>query len=144
MSVAYTACRPIYTRAVFFHVFLKFEKGMPAVSSRTTPLRVYMLQIYSAVILVLAINSLKMKQMVDLFCFAVVKRSRGELIPKYCRIKFYRVRIRLWTRKKKRFGIILEYVIILQWTSLVTPPKACLYSRGMCDHNAFSISTKYA
>ena len=101
MSVVCTACRPTYTGAVFFHVFLKFEKGMPAVSSMTTPLRVYMLQIYSAVILVLAINSLKMKQMVDLFCFAVVKRSRDELIPKYCRIKFYRVRIRLWTRKKK-------------------------------------------
>ena len=53
-----------YTGAVFFYVFLKFKRGMPAVSSMTTPLRVYrpMLRIYSAVILVLAINSLTMKQ----------------------------------------------------------------------------------
>ena len=55
---------------------------MPAVSSMTTPLRVCMLRIYSAVILVLAITSLKMKQMVDFFCFAVVERLRAELISK--------------------------------------------------------------
>ena len=47
----------IYTGAVFFHVFLKFKRGMPAVSSMTTPLRIYLLQIYSAAFLVLAINS---------------------------------------------------------------------------------------
>ena len=50
----------------FFHVFLKLKSGMPAVSSMTTSLRV-MLRIYSAVIFVPAINSLKMKQMVDFF-----------------------------------------------------------------------------
>ena len=57
MSIACTVC--IYTGAVFFHVFLNFKRGIPAVSSMTTPLRVDMLQIYSAVILVLVINSLK-------------------------------------------------------------------------------------
>ena len=57
----------MYTRAVFFQVFLKFKRSMPAVSSMTTPLRVYMLRIYGAAILVLAINSLNMKQMVDFF-----------------------------------------------------------------------------
>ena len=55
---------------------------MPAVSSMTAPLRVCMLRIYSAVILVLAINSLKMKQMVNCFCFAVVEQLRAELISK--------------------------------------------------------------
>ena len=55
---------------------------MPAVSSTTTPLRVYVLRIYSAAILVLAINSRKMKEMVDFFCFAVVERLRAELISK--------------------------------------------------------------
>ena len=51
------------------HIFshLKFKRGMPAVSSMTTPLRVYMLLIYSVVILVLVMNALKMKQMVDFF-----------------------------------------------------------------------------
>ena len=51
----------------FFHVFLKFNRGMPAVSSMTTPLLVYMFRIWSIVILVLTINSLKMKQMFDVF-----------------------------------------------------------------------------
>ena len=44
----------------FFHAFLKFKWVMPAVSSMTTPLRVYMLRIYGAAAFVLAINSLKM------------------------------------------------------------------------------------
>ena len=56
MSVVCTDC--IYTGAVFFRVFPKFERDMPAVSSMTAPLRV-MLRIYSAVVLVLAINSTK-------------------------------------------------------------------------------------
>ena len=47
----------ICTEAVFFHAFLKLKRGMPAVSSVTTHLRVYMLHIYSAAILVLAINN---------------------------------------------------------------------------------------
>ena len=42
---------------------------MAAVSSVATSLCVYMLQTYSAVILVLAINSFKMKQMVVFFLF---------------------------------------------------------------------------
>ena len=46
---------------------------MPTVSSMTSidnmPLRVHMFRIYSVVILVLTINSLKMKQMVDFFLF---------------------------------------------------------------------------
>ena len=66
----------------FFHVFPKFKRGMPTVSSMTAPLRAYMLRIYSAVILVMAMNSLKMKQMVDFFCFEVVERMRAELISK--------------------------------------------------------------
>ena len=66
MSKVCTAC--IYTRAVFFHVFPKIKMGMAAVSSTATPLRVYMPRIYSAVILVLAINLLKMKQGFFLFC----------------------------------------------------------------------------
>ena len=66
----------------FFHVSLKFKRGTPAVSSMTSPLRVCMLRIYSAVILALAINSLKIKQMVNFFCFAVVERLRAELISK--------------------------------------------------------------
>ena len=58
----------IYTGAIFFYVFPKFKRGMPAVTSMTTPLRV-VLRIYRAVIFVLAINSSKMKQMVVyLFC----------------------------------------------------------------------------
>ena len=48
----------------------------------TASLRVHMLRIYSVVILVLTIKSLKMKQMVVFFCFAVVERLRAELIPK--------------------------------------------------------------
>ena len=69
MSVVCTTC--IYTgaRAVFSHAFLKFKKGMPPVSSVTMPLRVNMLRIYSAVILVLAINSLKTNQMAEFFLF---------------------------------------------------------------------------
>ena len=68
----------------FFHVFLQFKSGMPAVSYTTTPLRVYMLRNYGAVILVLAINSLKMKQMIDvLFRFTVVEELRAELISKW-------------------------------------------------------------
>ena len=65
-----------------FHVFLKFKRGMPAVSSMTTPLRVHMLWIYSVVILVLTITSLKTKQMIDFFCSAVVERLSAELISK--------------------------------------------------------------
>ena len=63
-------------------MFLKFKRGTPVVSSMTTPLRVNMIRVYSAVIIVLAINSLNMKQMVDFFCFAVVERLRAELISK--------------------------------------------------------------
>ena len=55
---------------------------MPSVSSMTTPLRVYMLRIYSAAILMLAIFSRKMKEIIDFFCFAVVERLRAELISK--------------------------------------------------------------
>ena len=79
MSVVCTAC--IHTRAVFFHLFLKIKRCMAAVSSVATPLRVYMLSTYSAVILVLAINFLKMKHIVVfLFCFAVVERLRAGMI----------------------------------------------------------------
>ena len=40
MNVVCTAC--IYTGTLFFHEFLKCERGMPAsVSSMTTPLHVY-------------------------------------------------------------------------------------------------------
>ena len=67
----------------FFHVFLKFKKGMSAVSSMTTPRRVYTLRIYSVVILVLAVNSFKMKEIFELFiCFAVVERLCAELMSK--------------------------------------------------------------
>ena len=55
---------------------------MPAVSPMTTPLRVSTLRIYSAVILVLALNSLKIKEMVDFFRFAEAERLRAELISK--------------------------------------------------------------
>ena len=64
----------MYTRAVFFHLFPKFKRGMVTVSFVATSLRVYMLRTYSAVILALAINSLKMKQMVVFFLFC---RSRA-------------------------------------------------------------------
>ena len=72
----------MYAGALFFHAFLKFKRGMPAVSSMTTQLRKHMLRIYSVVILVLTIKSLKMKQMIDFFCLAVVERVRAELISK--------------------------------------------------------------
>ena len=65
MSVACTTC--IYNRAAFFHLLPKIKRGMATVRSVATPLRVYMLRTYSAVILVLAINSFKMKQMVNFF-----------------------------------------------------------------------------
>ena len=65
MSVVCGTC--IYTGDVFFHVFPKFKRGMIAVGSMTMPLRVHMLRIYSVVILMLPIKSLKMKQMVDFF-----------------------------------------------------------------------------
>ena len=80
MNVVCSTC--IYNGTFFLHVFLKFKRGMPAVSSMTTPLLVHMLRSYRAVILVLAINSLKIKQMIDFFCFAVVERLRAELISK--------------------------------------------------------------
>ena len=64
----------------FFHVFQKFKRGMPDDSSMTMPLRAYMLRTYNAVILVLAINSIKMKQMGDFYCLAVAERTRAELI----------------------------------------------------------------
>ena len=51
----------------FLYALLKLKRCMPAVSAMTTPLHVYMLRIYSAAILVLAINSRKMKEMVDFF-----------------------------------------------------------------------------
>ena len=51
----------IYTGAVFFHVFLKFKRGMPAGSCMATSLGVlystYASNLYSVVILVLTINS---------------------------------------------------------------------------------------
>ena len=60
----------LYIQELYFlHVFPNFKRSMPAVSSMTAPLRVYMLRIYGAVILVLAIDSLKMKQKVDFFLF---------------------------------------------------------------------------
>ena len=81
ISVACTFCA--FTGTVFFHVFLKFKRGMPAVSFMTTQMRVYTLRIYSAVILVLAINSLKMKQIFNFFfVFAVVERLCAELMSK--------------------------------------------------------------
>ena len=81
MSVVCTAC--IYTGAVFCYVFLKFKMGMPPVCSMTTSLHEYnMLRNYSAVILALAINSLKMTQIVDFFCFAVVDRLCAKLMLK--------------------------------------------------------------
>ena len=49
--------------------------------------------IYSAEIFVLAIRSLKMKQNVGLFCFAVVEQLTAELILKQYRQPFYRVMI---------------------------------------------------
>ena len=63
-------------------MFLKFKRGMPVVSSYATMhARMHnMLPICSAVILALAINSLKMEEMVDFFCFAVVEGLRAELI----------------------------------------------------------------
>ena len=54
-----------------FHAFLLFKRGILAVSSITMPLPVLMLRIHSIVILELTIKSLKMKQMVVFFCFAV-------------------------------------------------------------------------
>ena len=54
MSVVCTA--GVYTGAVFFHVFLKFKRGMPAVSSMTMLLCVYMLRIYGAAFLLPAIS----------------------------------------------------------------------------------------
>ena len=66
MQYAPLACK---LEPYFYHVFPKFKRSMPAVSSMATPLRVYMLRIYSAVILGLAINSLNMKQLVVFFLF---------------------------------------------------------------------------
>ena len=79
VCTAYNILEPFFS-CVFS--FLKFKRGMPTSSSMTTPHRVYILRIYSAVFLVLAIKSLKMIQMVDFFCFAVVKRLCAELISK--------------------------------------------------------------
>ena len=59
-------CLYIYWSRIFFG-FLKFKRGMCAVSSTTTTLRVCIFRISSVVNLVLAMNSLKMKQMVDFF-----------------------------------------------------------------------------
>ena len=66
-----------------FRAFSKFKRGMPAVNSMTTPLRV-MLRVDSVVIFVLAINSLKMKQMAVFFYFAVpvVEPLSAEMISK--------------------------------------------------------------
>ena len=81
------------------------------VSCMTIPLRVHMLRINSVVILVLTINSLKMKQMIDFFCFAVVERLRAELISKYYLRPFCRFRIHLRIRKKnlRNYSRILNY-----------------------------------
>ena len=65
ISVVCSNCT--YNGAVFFHVFLKFKRGMPVVSSMVPLLRKHMLRIYGVAILVLTIKSLKMKQMVDFF-----------------------------------------------------------------------------
>ena len=65
-----TACT--YTGVVFFSC-VKFKIGMPAVSFITMPSACIILRIYRAVILVLAMNSLKMKQMVDFLFY----RSRA-------------------------------------------------------------------
>ena len=54
---------------------------MAAVSSIVPPLRVYRSMLHT-VIVVLAINSLKMKQMVVFFCFAVVEWLRAKMISK--------------------------------------------------------------
>ena len=81
MSVVCTPC--IYIGAVFFHLFPKIKRGVVAVTSVAPPLRVYrpMLRTDSAVIFVLATNSLKMKQRF-FFGFAVVQRLRDEMILK--------------------------------------------------------------
>ena len=58
----------VYWSRIFSFVS-KIKRGMVALSSVATPLRVSLLQTYSAVIFALAINSLKMKLMVVfLFC----------------------------------------------------------------------------
>ena len=55
---------------------------MAAVCSMTTLMRVYTLRIYSAVILVLAIGSLKMKQTFDFF-FVLQYKSSGCVLNWY-------------------------------------------------------------
>ena len=65
----------------FFHLFPKIKRGMAAVCSVAPPLRIYR-PMLRTVILVVAINSLKMKQMVLFFCFAVVERLRAKMISK--------------------------------------------------------------
>ena len=67
MSVVCTACIRYVWELYFLHAFLKFKRGMPTVSAMATPLLDILLRIYSAVIRVLAINSRKMKEMVDFF-----------------------------------------------------------------------------
>ena len=94
-------------------MFLKFKRGMPAVSSMTTPLRVYMLRICSVVILVLTINSLKMKQMVDFFCFAVVEQLRAEFISKcnFGREEVFNIQMVATANNRRAFNIIyLHYL----------------------------------
>ena len=68
----------IYTGALF----PKIKRGMAAFRSVATPLRVYMLRTYNAVILALVINSLKNETNVCFFCYAVVERLRAEMISK--------------------------------------------------------------
>ena len=64
MSVVCTLC--MLNGAIYFYLFPKIEWGMAAVSSMVPPLRLYR-PMLRTVILVLAINSLKMKQMFFLF-----------------------------------------------------------------------------
>ena len=75
----------IYNIGAVFFECVSFKRGMSTVSCMTTSLyhaSCIMFRIYSAAILVLAINALMMKQTVDFFCFAVVERLRAELISK--------------------------------------------------------------
>ena len=68
MSVVCNACT-VYIYILDPYFFMCFYNlrwpAMPADSSATTPMRVYMLRVYTVVILVLARNLSKMKQMVD-------------------------------------------------------------------------------
>ena len=56
MSEVCTACIPVYTGVVFFHVFLKFKRGMATVSSMTTQLHVHNSISFNSIPLALCCN----------------------------------------------------------------------------------------